>query len=175
LGPGEWIANARYPTVYLSRAALAQKPRDLAIAMTKIVYALRSFPGLERVEKSAEFWGHCDTRTGEAFLICITLDPERSGEIFYLPARGWVLQEGDEMLATGHGSLQPYDRLVPVIMLPPGRTAHAALAGPDATTFEVARIATVIARWLGVTPPSELRVPVRNAAPVGPPAPPPAR
>ena len=172
LGPGEWIANARYPTVYLSRAALAQKPRDLAIAMTKIVYALRSFPGLERVEKSAEFWGHCDTRTGEAFLICITLDPERSGEIFYLPARGWVLQEGDEMLATGHGSLQPYDRLVPVIMLPPGRTAHAALAGPDATTFEVARIATVIARWLGVTPPSELRVPVRNAAPVGPPAPP---
>lgn len=157
LGPGEWIASARYPTLYLSRAALAQKPRDLATALTKIVYALRSFPGLERVEKSAEFWGHCETRTGAAFPICITLDPERSGEIVYMPARGWVLEDGEETIATGHGSLQDYDRQVPVIMLPPGRTAHAALARPDATTVEMARISTVLAGWLGVPPPSALR------------------
>src|SRR5262249_29658955 len=145
LGPGEWIANARFPTLYLSKAALAQKPHDLAVAMTKIVYALRSFPGLERVEKSAEFWGHCETRSRDAFLICISLDPERSGEIVYLPAKGWVLEDADEAIATGHGSLHPYDRQVPVIVLPPGRTPHAALTAPDATTIAMARIAPMLA------------------------------
>ncbi|HEX7842507.1 MAG TPA: alkaline phosphatase family protein [Kofleriaceae bacterium] len=169
LGPGDWVANARYPTVYLSRAALAQKPRDLAVAMTKIVYALRSFPGLERVEKSGDFWGHCETRTADAFLICITLDPERSGEIVYMPAKGWVLEDSDDVVATGHGSLQPYDRLVPVILLPPGRTAHPALSGPDPTTIEMGRIATVLARWLGVPPPSSLpRLPAAASAPAAP-------
>jgi len=157
LGPGEWIAAVKYPTVYLSRAALAQKPKDLAVATTKIVYALRSFPGLERVEKSADLWGHCENRTGDAFVLCITLDPERSGEIFYLPANGWVVQDADDHVATSHGSMQPYDRLVPVIMLPPGRVPHAALARPDDATIQMVRIATVLARWLGVTPPSSLR------------------
>jgi len=157
LGPGDWIATAKFPTLYLSRAALAQKPRDLSVALTKIVYALRSFPGLERVEKAADFWGHCETRTGDAFLLCIALDPERSGEVVYLPARGWVLEAADEQVATSHGSLQPYDRLVPLIMVPPGRVPHAALAAPDVATIQLVRVATILARWLGVTPPSSLR------------------
>ena len=155
LGPGDWIATAKFPTVYLSKAALAQKPRDLAVAMTKIVYALRSFPGLARVEKSADLWGHCETRTGDAQGLCLALDPERSGEIIYLPAPGWVLWDADE-IATSHGSLQPYDREVPVVMLAPGRTPHPPLTRPDATTIPMAQIATVVARWLGVTPPSAL-------------------
>lgn len=157
LGPGEWIANVHYPTLYLSKAALAQKPRDLAVAITKIVYALRSFPGLERVERSAEFWGHCDSRTGDALLICISLDPERSGEIVFLPAKGWVLEDADENVATGHGSLQTYDRQVPVIVLPPGRRVHAPRTGPDATIVPMVRIAPMLAAWLGVPPPSALR------------------
>jgi hypothetical protein len=156
LGPGEWIATAKYPTLYLSAAALAQNPRDLAVATTKIVYALRSFPGIERVEKSADLWGHCQARTGDAFALCSALDPERSGEILWLPARGWIIQDADESVATNHGSMQPYDRLVPVILLPPGRTPHAALRGPDAAQIPIAQIATVLARWLGVTPPSAL-------------------
>jgi len=159
LGPGEWIASATYPTVSLSRAALAQKPKDLAIAMTKIVYALRSFPGLERVEKTADLWGDCETRTGDAFVLCIALDPERSGDILYLPAKGWVVQDADDGVATSHGSMLPYDRLVPVIMLPPGRAPHAPLRTPDDATIQVVRISTILARWLGVTPPSSLRGP----------------
>ena len=168
LGPGEWIANARYPTLYLSRAALAQKPRDLAVTMTKIVYALRSFPGIERVEKSAELWGRCETRTGDARLICNALDPDRSGEIVYLPAKGWVLQEADDPVATGHGSLQAYDRQVPVIVLPPGRTAHAALVAPDAAPLEMTRIAPMLAGWLGVPPPTSLARGAPAAVPAAP-------
>jgi hypothetical protein len=157
LGPGDWIAAAKFPTLYLSRAALAQKPRDLAIALTKIVFALRSFPGLDRVEKTADFAGHCETRTGDALLLCIALDPERSGEVLYFPARGWVLEAADEKIATGHGSMQDYDRLVPLILLPPGRVAHAALARPEATAVPTLQVATILAHWLGVKPPSSLR------------------
>lgn len=155
LGPGDWIAAGKYPTVYLSKAALALKPKDLAVAVTKIVYALRSFPGLERVERSADFWGHCETRTGDAQLLCKMLDPERSGEILYLPAAGWVMWDVDEV-ATGHGSLHAYDREVPVVALPPGRAVHAPLAKPDAEGFPLERVAVTLARWLGVKPPTEL-------------------
>jgi hypothetical protein len=155
LGPGEWIAAARFPALYLSKAALAQKPKNLAIATTKIVYALRSFPGLARVEKSADFWGRCETRTGDAQRLCLMLDPERSGDVLYLPAPGWVMHDGDS-IATSHGSLNLYDRHVPVVLLPPGRTPHAALTGPDTTTIPIAQVATILAGWLGVPPPTSL-------------------
>lgn len=158
LGPGDWVASVRYPTLYLSRAALAQKPRDLAAAVTKIVYALRSFPGIERVERSADLWGNCETRTGDARALCQSLDPERSGEVMFLPARGWIFQ-GDEAVATGHGSLHRYDRQVPVILLPPGRVSHAARTGPDKIEIEMSEITGVIASWLGVAPPTTLPAP----------------
>jgi Type I phosphodiesterase / nucleotide pyrophosphatase len=157
LGPGEWIAVAKYPTVYLSAAARAQKPRNLAIATTKIVYALRSFPGIERAEKSAELWGGCENRTGDALVLCISLDPERSGEIFYLPAKGWVIEDADDRIATTHGSAQPYDRHVPVIVLAPGRRTHEALRAPSGAPMPMAQIAGTLAGWLGVQPPSALR------------------
>ena len=156
LGPGDWIADARYPSVYLSAAALAQPAHDRDMALQKIVFALRSFPGIARVERTADVAGHCETRTGEDFALCLALDPERSGEVTYLPAPGWVTVLDDEPEATAHGSLNAYDREVPVIMLPPGRAPHAPLAAHDATTIHMARIATVLARWLGVTPPTNL-------------------
>jgi Type I phosphodiesterase / nucleotide pyrophosphatase len=168
LGPGEWIASAKSPTVYLSAAARAQKPKDLAIATTKIVYALRSFPGIERVEKSAELWGHCESRTGDARRMCLALDPERSGEIIYLPAKGWILEDASERIATNHGSMQPYDRLVPVLLAPPGRRPHAALRKPSAEPMPMTDIATLLARWLGVTPPMELPRPATSTTPSAP-------
>ena len=154
LGDGSWIADAHYPTVFLTKAALAQK--DRAKAVRKIVFALRSFPGLARVERTSDFAGHCEQRTGEAFLLCLTIDPQRSGEVLYLPADGWTVGSTEEPHATAHGSLHAYDRLVPVIMLPPGRTPHAALAHPSDTTIQMIRISTVLSRWLGIAPPQSL-------------------
>jgi hypothetical protein len=171
LGPGDWVVNAKPPTVYLSAAALAQRPRNLAIATTKIVYALRSFPGLARVEKSADFWGRCETRTGDAHRLCITLDPERSGEVVYFPARGWIIENADERAATNHGSMQPYDLQVPVILLPPGRRPRAAARAPGAT-ISMSEVAPTLARWLGVAPPTALRpaTPPATLRPATPPA-----
>ncbi len=155
LGPGEWIAATKFASgVYLSKAARAQPDRERNIAIKKIIYALRSFPGIERVERTDAFAGNCAERTGDAFMLCQMLDPERSGEIFFLPKRGWILMS--ESHATAHGSWHDYDRQVPVIMLPPGREPHAPLATPDDAMIQMIRISTVLARWLGITPPMSL-------------------
>jgi predicted AlkP superfamily pyrophosphatase or phosphodiesterase len=153
LGPGEWISSAKYPTVYLSAAARAQPDRERAIAIKKIIFALRSFPGIERVERTADFAGNCDQRTGDAFMICLMLDPERSGEILFMPRKGWIFEKETERMATSHGSWHDYDREVPVIMLAPGRKPHEPLAKPSAAMIQMVRISTLLARWLGVTPP----------------------
>ncbi len=156
LGPGEWIAAAKFAGgVYLSKAALAQPDRERNIAIKKIVYALRSFPGLARVERTDAFAGNCGARTGDAFLLCQMLDVERSGEVLFLPKRGWILYSTPH--ATAHGSLNDYDREVPVIVLPPNRTPHAPLAKPSETTVRMIRISTILARWLGVTPPVSMK------------------
>jgi hypothetical protein len=41
-------------------------------------------------------------------------------------------------------------------MLPFGRTPHARATGASSTTIHMVRIATVLAGWLGVTPPTNL-------------------
>ncbi len=154
LGGGDWIADAHFPSVYLTKAALAQK--DRAKAIRKIVFALRSFPGLARVERTSDFAGRCEIRTGDAQRLCWTIDPERSGEIIYIPREGWIVGPTDEPHATAHGSLNAYDQEVPVILVPPGRTPHAALAAPSEPMIPMVRIATILASWLGIPPPSSL-------------------
>ena len=156
LGPGTWIANAHYPNIYFTRQMLAQPKSELASAEKRVTFALRSFPGVAQVGRVADYAGHCETRTGDAFAICLAFDPERSGDLFYLPAPGWIVMDEDEPTATAHGSLNDYDRLVPVIMLAPDRKAHASFASPDATTIEMVRIAPILARWLGVPAPMNL-------------------
>jgi predicted AlkP superfamily pyrophosphatase or phosphodiesterase len=155
LGTGDWIAYANLPTIYLSKAALAQKPKDLEAAKKKIVFALASFPGLAATGRTETYAGHCDIRKGDERALCLSFDPERSGEFFYWPAKGWVVEEEGERLATAHGSLNDYDRNVPVIFLPFDRTPHPAVAVPG-PELPLTDIAPTLAHWLGVTPPADL-------------------
>jgi hypothetical protein len=157
LGEGHWIENAHYPNVYLSKAMLAQPAGELASATRHVMDALRAFPGIARVGRVRDFAGHCEARTGEARALCLTFDPERSGELFYLPKSGWILQSEDEPSATAHGSLNDYDRLVPVIVLPPRRTRHAPQTTPASGELDMLQVAPMLAGWLGVVPPSTLR------------------
>jgi arylsulfatase A-like enzyme len=168
LGAGAWIASAKYPTVVLNAAARARPAKDLALVFKKILLALRSYPGIERAGRTADFAGHCDKRTGDALAICLMLDPERSGELFYLPRAGWIMEGELDRHATAHGSLNAYDREVPVLVAAPGRHVHAPLAQPDAPTISMVRIAPMLAHWLSVTPPGALpRIP----EPISPPVP----
>lgn len=155
LGAGDWIAYANYPAVYLSPAALARPQKELSRALVKIVYALRSYPGMSRVELTADIAGNCANRSGDAQVTCFGLDPERSGEVYFHPKQHWIFDEVDERLATAHGSLYAYDREVPVLLLPPGRRAKAVPAKPGAE-MPMTRIAPLLASYLGVSPPTTL-------------------
>jgi hypothetical protein len=156
LGPGNWIDNAHYPNVFFSKAMLAHGKGELEAATKKVIFALRSFPGIEEVGTVADVAGHCETRTGRMFALCLTFDPSRSGDVYYLPAKGWVFVDADEAEATAHGSLHDYDQRVPVILMAPDRKSHPRQAAVDAGEIEMVRIAPLLARWLGVTPPSTL-------------------
>lgn len=156
LGSGNWVASAKYPFVFLTPALFTKPPKDRAKAVHKILLALRAQPGIAMADRVESFAGNCDKRTGDAFGICLMLDPERSGDLFYLPAPGWILSDADEPVATAHGSWNMYDREVPVIMLPFGRTPHPRATGASSTTIHMVRIATVLAGWLDVTPPTNL-------------------
>lgn len=168
---GQWIAAANYPTVYLSAAARARPRGDLALAVRKIMLALRSFPGIEQVGLTADFAGRCERRTGRAQAICWMLDPERSGEIFYLPRAGWTTYEADEPTATAHGSFQDYDREVPILLRLANQRAHAAVMTPSADKVPLTQIAPLVAELLGIKPPSALPPPVIPPLPAPAPAP----
>ena len=150
LGPGEWIDDAHYPNVYFSKTMLAQPKDELESATKRVINALRAFPGIERVGRVADFAGHCETRTGDDLTLCMTFDPERSGDLFYLPAKGWIMQDEDEPAATAHGSMHDYDQLVPLVIMQPDRKPHGPQTAPG-SVIEMVRVAAMLSRWLGVT------------------------
>ncbi|CAN5789389.1 alkaline phosphatase family protein [soil metagenome] len=152
LGDGKWVAAAKYPYVWFTPAFFTKPVADRSKAMEKALRALRSFPGIAMADRSATYAGHCDKRTGEAAALCMMIDPQLAGEVFFLPAAGWITEDADEPLATAHGSWNTYDREVPVLMLPFGRTAHDGATKPEGD-LQMVRISTVLAGWLGVTPP----------------------
>jgi hypothetical protein len=155
LGPGDWIAYAKAPMVFLSAAALARDPKDLNLAMKKIGFALRALPGLAFTDRVDAVIGRCDERQGDARALCLSFDRERAGEFFYLPAKGWITEEADDPLATAHGSLNDYDRNVPVLLLPFERTPHAPATTPTGE-MSLTEIAPLVASWLGVPSPTTL-------------------
>jgi hypothetical protein len=155
LGPGTWIADVKYPTVFYARALLAE-PRDVRDrAVDAVIRAMRAYPGIASVERTERLAGDCETRIGDARLICASLDPERSGELVFWPKPHWILQEIDEPVATGHGSLELYDRQVPVILLAPDRARHTPATIPSGT-IPITEVAPLLARWLGVPAPAAL-------------------
>ena len=81
--------------------------------------------------------------------LCNTFDRERSGDLYYLPARGWIMDTQDEPAATAHGSIHEYDREVPLIILAPGRKPHDAQTSPSGTVA-METVAPLLASWLGV-------------------------
>ncbi len=164
LGQGLWIADPKFPSLYLSEQARAQPADKRERALDAIIAALRAAPAIGRVERTARLAGDCEARSGEDLLICRGLDAEQSGEIFYEPKPGWLFQDAKEPVATSHGTGHDYDRLVPVLTLPFGRAARPPLTAPDGERLSIAEVSTIVATWLGVTPPLQMPRQVRAPA-----------
>lgn len=155
LGEGDWIADPKSPTLFLSEAARAQPPEKLNAAIDAILAALRAAPAIARAERTSEYAGSCAAKSGEELAICLALDPVNSGEIYYLPKRGWILEEEKDPMATSHGTLYEYDREVPVLTLPFGRKPHAPATAPGAR-ISMRKVSTIVASWLNVPIPRQL-------------------
>lgn len=156
LGEGEWIADPKFPTIYLSEAARQRPTAQVKAVVDAIARALRDSPGIASAAPTAELAGNCGARSGLAQVICNSLDLERSGEVFYMPRRGWILQSDDEPMAASHGTFYDYDQQVPVIELPFGRTIHAPRSAPEPGGMTMTAVAPLIATWLGVASPQQL-------------------
>jgi hypothetical protein len=148
-GEGDWIASARYPTIYLTEAARALPDETRAALIDAAVAAVAAMPGIDRASPAAALEGDCAHRAGDDRALCLSLDPERSGEIVYDPAEGTVLHKADWVDAISHGSLHPYDREVPLVLVGPGVTP-----GDAADVVSPLQVAPTFALWLGVSPPS---------------------
>jgi hypothetical protein len=151
-GDGDWIAAARYPTLYLSDAGrgLGAELRDRLI--DAVIAAVAAMPGIQRADRTADLAGGCDQRRGDEQAICRSLDPVESGEIFYAPAEGTVLHKADWIDAVAHGSLHAYDREVPVVIYAPG------VPGGDVDgVVSPLAVAPTVAELLGVPPPRAAR------------------
>lgn len=149
LGPGRWIESAAYPNIYFSKAMLAQPQAEIASAAKRVIFALRALPGVENADWVANVSGACGQRPEPARALCDTFDPERSGELFYLPKPGWITHPAAAPLATSHGSLHEYDRLVPLIILSSGRKqSHESVA--PAGVMEMTQVAKIVRQQLGL-------------------------
>jgi hypothetical protein len=125
--------------------------------VSAVARASQPITAIARAERTSDFAGNCEARSGDDHAICIALDADRSGEIFYVPKRGWILEELKEPMATSHGTLYDYDRQVPVLTLPFGRTPHAPLTAPaGGPRFSMRDVSKTLATWLGVTPPAQM-------------------
>lgn len=156
LGEGKWFEAFDYPAGFESKAMLAQPRSERVSAEKRVIDALRAIPGIARAGRVSEVIGDCDKRTGDERVLCLTFDRDRSGEIYYMTARGWLHQEQDEPEATGHGSLYEYDREVPFIVMLPGRARHAPWTAPVAPAMPMEDVAGLLAALLGVPAPTNL-------------------
>lgn len=150
-GAGDWIARARVPWVHLSDAARALPPARRDALLDAIVARLRAVDGVGRVERSDAFAGDCARFAGDERAICQSIDPERSGEVLYVPAEGAVIHKASWVDAVAHGSLHAYDREVPILVVAPG------VAPGDAGGASTLAVAATLADLLGVpAPPAAL-------------------
>jgi hypothetical protein len=138
--------------VWLTGTARALPDSVRAQLLDAAVTAVAHTPGIARAARMADLAGDCDRRSGDDRGLCLSIDPERSGEIVYLPAEGTVLAKRSDPDATDHGSLYDYDRDVPLIVVGAGVTP-----GVVAERVSPLAVAPTLAALLGVPAPAAAR------------------
>lgn len=150
LGPGPWVARVVSNQVYLRPPRAAVAPQALAEALAAAGAALRAVPGVAAAGPTAELAGDCGAHAGLARSICQGIVPDRSGELYVVPAAGSLIST----FATGSHHDAPFDdnRLVPILVLAPGLR-------PQASAGTLLQVAPTVAALLGVPPPPRAAAP----------------
>jgi len=146
LGKGKWIAAGSASMVYMTAEfhKLPSPRKDKALAA--MVAALKAVKGIAYAKRTDQLAGNCATRRGIDALVCRSLAPNESGDIFVAVAPNSIFS-GEYKTGTTHGSPNPDDRFVPIIVHTPGGKARV-VKGPVSTL----RIAPTLARMLDIKP-----------------------
>lgn len=119
LGSGKWVADASISTLFMAPEFAGLDEARKSATLDAIVETLRDIPGLEYVVRTDRIAGGCDERRGMDALACRSVIPGISGEIFVSLAPHSVMAT-IYFTGTSHGSANPEDRTVPIMVMAPG-------------------------------------------------------
>lgn len=148
LGKGDWIAAVSAGTIYVTDAFRNKPEARREAALDAITEAVGRMKDVALAERTDRLRGHCDTRHGVDAMACRGLHPTLSGEIFVAPQPGSVITKAKYLTGTTHGSYNPDDTDVPIIVYAPGQPPR--VVDQMVSTLQVA---PTLARMLGVSPP----------------------
>jgi predicted AlkP superfamily pyrophosphatase or phosphodiesterase len=115
-GQGDWIAHVSDNSVFIG-PELDQHPRR-AEALDRLVQRIRALPGIQYAEQTERLRGNCETRDGIERLACYSILPRDPGEIYFAAAPKSIVTRHPQ--GTNHGSPNPDDRMVPIVVYAPG-------------------------------------------------------
>lgn len=155
LGKGTWIAGYSESTLYVTPAFSARSESDRSRALDAIAAALRELPGVAFASRTDQLRGGCDARAPLEASICRGLG-EGSGEVFVSAGPDCVICESRYVTGTSHGSANPDDTDVPIIIYAPTMTPRVI-----SEVVSPLRVAPTLAALLGVSaPPASKALPL---------------
>jgi len=137
---GRYVAAALGGQIYFADGVLARVQSSRA-AMEAIEQALLAVRGVARVVGA----DHLDGSDAVTQAIARGYRAERSGDLFVVPQRNWIVETRADGDATTHGTMYEYDRRVPLFFLGAGVAPRR-----DAGAASPLDIAPTLARAAGV-------------------------
>jgi predicted AlkP superfamily pyrophosphatase or phosphodiesterase len=146
-----YVANVTFTNVYLADGVWSRVAADEE-AWRRVEAAVVAMPGVARLLRVDRL--ESSSPDPELRAAALSTFPDRSGDLIVVPKPNWTVGPRAEQSATTHGTAQPYDRQVPLILFGAGIKA-----GRSSATASPADIAPTVAHISGVTmPPVEGRV-----------------
>lgn len=153
VGPGRYVARMNSTDVYFHPGVyetLRAHPR----ALDAVARAVGARPGIGRVLRSDQIAGQTESSDRLVRAAALSHVPGASGDLLVLTKPGWIYYA----TGTTHGSANPLDQRVPIVLMGPGITPG---VYTDAAT--PADIAPTLASILGVSLPKAQGRPLREA------------
>jgi arylsulfatase A-like enzyme len=140
LGPGKHVAMMNYTDLFFARG-VPEKLAAAPAAMKAAIDALAAEPGVLRVFTKAALAGAGADEDPIVRAAALSHHPVNSGDLIMVPKPYWIASVD----STTHGTMQPYDQRVPVILYGAG-----VKAGTYKGAASPADVAPTLARLAGV-------------------------
>jgi predicted AlkP superfamily pyrophosphatase or phosphodiesterase len=154
--PGPWAIAFASSTLYTSAAFQKLPDPEQAKGLTAMVAALRKVPGVGWAERTDTLLARCSggTASDAERAACLSIAPDRSGDIFAQPAPDSLIAGDKYVTGTSHGSGNPDDTTVPLAILAPGLAPRR-----DPSPVSPLRVAPTLGKLLGIPAPPAAKDP----------------